>query len=99
LDPRISYEAFRDEFEDDDELLTFLEASKNQLHAYYHMHYADSDSTPSQSNNPDEPSPVTIDGSPQKNFTARFRRRRVPVDELIEFWKTPARGFRALRSN
>ncbi len=31
--------------------------------------------------------------SPQKNFTARFQRRRAPVDELTEFWSQSQEDF------
>jgi hypothetical protein len=32
-------------------------------------------------------------GSPQKNFTARFQRKRTPTDELTEFWNLPQEDF------
>ena len=32
-------------------------------------------------------------GSPQKNFTARFQRKRTPKDELTEFWNLPQEDF------
>ena len=93
LDPRISYSALLDEFEGDDDLLPFLEVAKNKLHIYYKTHYANKTAPcPSQSNTSSQTT-STLNHSPQKNFTARFRKPRVPIDELLEFWKLPQEDF------
>jgi hypothetical protein len=95
LDPRISYSALSDEFEGDEDLAPFLEAAKSQLHTYFKTYYVKANNTvpsPSLSNQSSQARP-TINGSPQKNFTARFRKPRAPIDELFEFWKLPQEDF------
>jgi hAT family C-terminal dimerisation region len=98
LDPSISYSALSEEFEDDEDLAPFLEAAKNKLHVYYKSRYIKKPApfpAPSytfcQTIAAESASP--INRSPQKNFTARFRKRRVPIDELLEFWKLPQEDF------
>ena len=34
--------------------------------------------------------------SPQKNFTARFQRKRTSPDELLEFWSLPQEDFETI---
>jgi hypothetical protein len=92
LDPHISYNGLKDEFADDSELLFFLEFSKEELHSYYKKHYADCTSFESI---PPSHTPAIINGSPQKNFTARFQKNRAIIDELLEFWKLPQEDFDA----
>ena len=96
LDPRISYLALLDEFEDDDDLAPFLETAKNKLHTYYKTCYANK-TTPSEppasSSNKSGQDASLLDSSPKKSFTARYRKPRVAVDELLEFWKLPQEDF------
>jgi hypothetical protein len=95
LDPRISYSALSDEFEEDEDLAPFLETAKNRLHTYYKRYYVNPTNTapsPALSSQSSQP-PSSINGSPQKNFTARFRKPRAPIDELLEFWKLPQEDF------
>lgn len=95
MDPRISYSTLVDEFEGDDDLVTFLEAAKTQLHTYYKTHYLNAGNSAPKAllSNQSRQVPSTIDGSPQKSFTARFRKPRAPIDELVEFWKLPQEDF------
>ena len=88
LDPRMSYAALKDEFEDDIELSSHLEISKDDLHKHYKDHYAP---TPSLSKSSSQPSiSATSNASPQKNFISRFNRKlRTSTDELLEFWSLP----------
>lgn len=89
LDPRISYSVLFDEFEDDTGLASFLQSSKDKLHTFYMTRYANI-SVPSPS--PD-PSISPLCSSLKKSFTARFQKPRVPVDELLQFWKLPQEDF------
>ncbi|KAJ6561641.1 hypothetical protein B0H19DRAFT_1233584 [Mycena capillaripes] len=40
LDPRISYDGLRADFEGDDDLIDHLKSSKDRLESHFHMHYA-----------------------------------------------------------
>jgi hypothetical protein len=97
LDPRISYSALLDEFEGDEDLAPFLEAAKNKLHVYYKTRYTNKAAPfPPPSNTPNQTaSESPLNHSPQKNFTARFRKPRVAIDELLEFWRLPQEDFDA----
>lgn len=94
LDPRISYSALKDEFDDDLDLSSHLEVAKDDLHMYFKENYITT-TTPSLSTTPQsqhsQASTSVAQGSPQKNFMARFQRkpRTMPMDELLEFWKLP----------
>ena len=84
----MSYSALKDEFENDTDLSSHLEISKDDLHKYYLNPYAPSppSSQPSIS--------ATSKASPQKNFIARFNRKpRTSIDELLEFWSLPQEDF------
>jgi hypothetical protein len=89
LDPRISSSALKDEFENDIELSSHLEISKDDLHAHYKDHYAPS--TPSLPQPSSQSSiSATSNASPQKNFISRLNRKaRTSTDELLEFWSLP----------
>ena len=104
LDPRISYAALKDEFADDDDLSGYLEYTKSKLQSHFKQNYP----RPSPSTQPSAlssgPSLSSISsssisdistpsGSPQKNFTARFQRKRIAPDELLEFWSLPQEDF------
>lgn len=101
LDPRISYEGMKLDYESDFTLAEFLESSKNDLHTYYDTHYANQHSAPSLTIDLTTETPVfkskpvaTPSHSPQKNFTSRFHRKtKVAVDELEEYFKLPAEDF------
>jgi hypothetical protein len=102
LDPRISYSALKDEFADDDDLSSYLESSKSNLQAYFKEKYPrpSPESSPlslapslSSVSSSSSSSVLTALGSPQKNFTARFRRKRAAPDELLEFWSSPQEDF------
>jgi hAT family C-terminal dimerisation region len=90
----MSYSALKDEFENDFDLSSHLEISKDNLQQHYKEHYAPSESTPSLSQ-PSQPSlSATSNASPQKNFIARFNRKpRTSTDELLEFWSLPQEDF------
>lgn len=115
LDPRISYEALKDEFKDDHTLLTQLEASKLALRSHFNAKYTSHGSlapqtssgsthlsaTPSSSflsvtSNSNTAQPTgSHSGSPTKNYTARFQRKRAAVDELTEFWNLAQKDFQS----
>lgn len=101
LDPRISYEALKDEFEDDHDrtLLNQLEASKLALRSHFDTKYS-SIQSPSRLSATASSSMLSITsesntGSPTKNYTARFQRKRVTSDELTEFWNLPQEDFQS----
>lgn len=90
LDPRISYSALKDEFENDIDLSSHLEISKDDLHKHYQNHYAPPPPSPSQLSSQLSLQPsisATSKASPQKNFISRFNRKpHTSTDELLEFW-------------
>jgi hypothetical protein len=91
LDPRISYSALFEEFEGDGDLAPFLQSSKDRLHTFYTTYYANKSAL---IHSPDPSvSESALNTSLKKSFTARFRKPRVPVDELHEFWKLPREDF------
>jgi hypothetical protein len=89
----------KDEFKNDSDLAVHLETAKADLREYFKGNY----SSPQASANTHQPLSVTASlssmisssssGSPQKNFTARFQRKRAPMDELTEFWDLPQEDF------
>jgi hAT family C-terminal dimerisation region len=109
LDPCITYEALKDEFAQDASLLDQLEDAKTSLRSHFNDKYmaksrissepARLSSTPSSSllSVTSQSSTTTTlahaNSSPQKNFTARFQRKRVATDELSEFWNLPQEDF------
>lgn len=112
LDPRISYEALKHEFEDDRTLLEQLEASRLALRSRFAKYTSppqtvDSSGSTHLSATPSESfsmlsSSVTSrsglnsnTGSPTKNYTARFQRKRAAIDELTEFWSLPQEDFQS----
>ncbi|KAI9437123.1 hypothetical protein F5148DRAFT_953123, partial [Russula earlei] len=74
LDPCISYSALLDEFEGDEDLAPFLEVAKNKLHVYYKTHYANKIAPCPSPSNPSTQTALTLNCSPQMNFTARFQK-------------------------
>ena len=96
LDPRISYEGMKIDFADDPMLSKHLEQSKSNLFIYFHDNYTHAAiSTPPSITSPSaQTSPIM--GSPQKSFTARYRRKeKASINELEEYFKLPAEDFDA----
>jgi hypothetical protein len=95
LDPRISYEGLKIDYGDDLTLLDHLEESKTSLSIYFAENYAAlCPPTPSSSQDLTPVQALPVDGSPQKSFTARYRRRENhSTDELEEYLKLPAEDF------
>jgi len=110
LDPRISYDALKEEFAQDTTLLDQLETAKTSLRSHFNAKYTSNttnsqisldssflSSTPSSSflslSSESPTTPSHNNGSPQKNFTARFQRKRAAIDELSEFWNLPQEDF------
>ena len=90
LDPRMSYSVLKDKFENDLDLSSHLEISKDDLHKHYKENYTPS--TPLSQ--PSQPSIPATSASPQKKFIARFNRKpRTSTDELLEFWSLPQEDF------
>jgi hypothetical protein len=103
LDPRISYEALKDEFRDDQTLSKQLEASRLALHSHFNAKYSSQtpsslthlSATPSSSMLSVTSGSNSNSGSPTKNYTARFQRKRTAIDELSEFWSLPQEDFQS----
>ena len=103
LDTRISYEALKDEFRDDQTLLKQLEASRLTLHLHFNAKYSLQTSsglthlsaTPSSSMLSVTSGSNSNSGSPTKNYTARFQQKRTTIDELSEFWNLPQKYFQS----
>jgi hypothetical protein len=73
-----------------------LEQSKLNLFIYFHDNYAHAAiSTPPSTASPSaQTSPIM--GSPQKSFTARYRRKeKASINKLEEYFKLPAEDFNA----
>jgi len=93
LDPRISYEGLKTDYADDPTLSKHLEHSKANLFNYFDENYATL--SPMLSSPPPAPVQVLpVSGSPQKSFTARYRRKeKYSTNELEEYFKLPAEDF------
>ena len=99
LDPRISYEGLKADYADDLMLSDHLEQSKADLFKYFDENYASTDIQVLARSTPGPTTPP-IDGSPQKSFTARYRRKeRNPHNELEEYFKLPAEDFDVCNPN
>ena len=102
LDPHISYQALKAEYDDDIELSVYLDTLKLDLQDYFNTYYASSPTT--------QPThvvplvvPITdtsssgshhVHGSPQKNFVLHFQCCQcVVIDELEQFWALPQDDF------
>lgn len=94
LDPRISYEGIRGDYEDDFDLSSYLETAKTLLHAHYENNYVTA-ATPATETA--DPPPTDSRALPQKkSFTDRYKRReRVSIDELAEYFKLVPEDFDA----
>ena len=104
LDPRISYDALKEEFNNDSTMLNQLEDSKAKLRAHFNAKYMSSltssgslSSTPSSSmlsvTSDSTHTTSQTNSSPQKNYMAKFQRKRAAVDELSEFWNLKQEDF------
>jgi hypothetical protein len=96
LDPRISYEGLKIDYGDDLILSNHLEDSKTSLFEYFNENYATiTTHSPTPSTPPSTPVQAPpADGSPQKSFTARYRRKeKYSTNELEEYFKLPAEDF------
>jgi hAT family C-terminal dimerisation region len=96
LDPRISYEGMKVDYTDDPMLSDHLEESKLNLFDYFNANYANTIPAPSSSPSTHvQPAPM-VAGSPQKSFTARYRRKeKTSINELEEYFKLPTEDFDA----
>ena len=108
LDPRISYDALKEEFNDDFTMLNQLEDSKAKLWAHFNAKYMSSptssgsaqlSSTPSSSSmlsvaSDSMHTTLQTNSSPQKNYTARFQRKHAAVNELSKFWNLKQEDFK-----
>jgi hAT family protein len=97
LDPRISYEGLKADYADDLILSDHLEGSKSKLFDYFNANYANAIPTPPSSSPPStRVQPTPLAGSPQKSFTARYRRKeKTSVNELEAYFKLPTEDFEA----
>ena len=105
LDPRISYDALKEEFNNDSTMLNQLEDSKAKLWAHFNAKYMSSltssgllSSTPSSSmlsvTSDSTHTTSQTNSSPQKNYMAKFQRKHAAVDELSEFWNLKQEDFK-----
>jgi hypothetical protein len=85
------------DYADDPMLSEHLEQSKSSLFDYFHENYAHVVTTATLPMPlPIQAAPIVAGGSPQKSFTARYRRKEKPaVNELEEYFKLPAEDFDA----
>ena len=95
LDPRISYEGVKEDYEDDEDLLTHLEDSRSCLDQFFKQNYVKAKRGTSVSVTGSTSSVGPDVGSPKKvNFTARYQKKdRLEVDELEEYYKLPREDF------
>ncbi|KAF5328727.1 hypothetical protein D9619_011460 [Psilocybe cf. subviscida] len=96
LDPRIMYEGLEDDWEHDSTMLDDLKKGKEKLEQFYACHYAPSLAPPRNRQAEARASRVTGTDcpSPEKvNLTARYKKDRVPVNELEEYFKLSAEDF------
>ena len=95
LDPQISYEGVKEDYEDDEDLLTYLEDSHSCLDQFFKQNYvkAKYGTTLSATGSTSSVGPAV--GSPKKvNFTARYQKKDcLQVDELEEYFKLPCEDF------
>lgn len=95
LDPRISYDRLKSDFEHDPDLLEHLEDCRTRLHDHFQLYYANKHSGVRHPPAPLSSASMTRPkGSPQKDFTSRYRyQSRAAIDELHEYFKLPGEDF------
>jgi hAT family C-terminal dimerisation region len=77
-------------------LYNHLEDSRTKLFDYFEENYATLHCPTPSSPPPTSVQAVPADGSPQKSFTARYRRKETySINELDEYFKLPAEDFDA----
>jgi hypothetical protein len=83
------------DYADDSILSDHLEGSKSNLFDYFNANYANAIPTPPSSSPPStRVQPTPLAGSPQKSFTARYRRKeKTSVNELEAYFKLPTEDF------
>ncbi|KAH9011213.1 hypothetical protein EDB83DRAFT_2530379 [Lactarius deliciosus] len=96
LDPQISYKGLKKDYADNLTLSDHLEWSKANLYDYFNQHYMVTN-MPVSLSAPSASALLTaqsIEGSPQKSFTARYcRKEKGSTNELKEYFKLPAEDF------
>jgi hypothetical protein len=98
LDPRISYEGLKADYAEDILLSDHLDESRTNLFKYFNDNYANANipARPSSPSTSSVRSAPVMAGSPQKSFTARYRRKeKTYINELDEYFKLPAEDFDA----
>jgi hypothetical protein len=98
LDPHISYDGMKLDYEDDISLTEYLESAKLSLHTYFLNNYAGKHVAPSHSSFAHSSATTMwshLDGSPQKvNLTVQYwKAPQALVDELEEYFKLPHEDF------
>ena len=94
LDPRISYEGMKADYDDDPTLSDHLEHSRSSLFNYFGRNYAKPDDRTLSLASSSSVTSLPAVGSPQKSFTARYRRKdKSSINELEEYFKLPAEDF------
>jgi hypothetical protein len=94
LDPCISYEGLKEEYGNDPTLSNHLDESKMNLFSYFKENYATPHSATLSSPPPTVVQALPMDGSPQKSFTAWYRRKeKYSTNELEEYFKLPVEDF------
>jgi len=95
LDPRISYEGAKEDYEDDNDLLIYLEDSRSSLDRFFKQNYVKGKHGTSLSATGSTSSIGPAMGSPKKvNFTAQYQKKdRLEIDELEEYFKLPREDF------
>ena len=96
LDPRISYEGIKEDYESDPELLEHLESSKLRLHTYFLQNYAGAHSanSGSQDHELSQTSDTGKRASVKVSFTSRYQKKdRLVVNELEEYFKLAREDF------
>lgn len=98
LDPRISYDGMKLDFEGDLGLTEYLDNVKLLLHMYFSNNYAGKHVTPSHGSLAHSSTMTAqphLDSSPHRvNFTARYQRvPRASVNELEDYFKLPREDF------
>jgi hAT family C-terminal dimerisation region len=82
------------DYADDPTLSDHLEESKTKLIDYFNENYANATVLAPSSAPPVYVQSAPTVGSPQKSFTARYRRKeKTYINELEEYFKLPAEDF------
>lgn len=92
LDPRISYEGVKEDYTSDLDLSAYLESAKNSLQDHYKTNYANRNTT-TAAPTPSESSSSSSKPTTSVDFVARYKKERVSIDELEEYFKLPRENF------